>query len=98
MAIYFMYGIHNSKVDFTKYDVSRDFLDRLIPSARDEHVRTWTPSSEEGPMSTSSDSENDEGFQSNLMTSEDESPKHAVLHKEKNKATNTATGPAERYR
>lgn len=98
MAIYFMYGIHNSKVDFTKYDVSRDFLDRLIPSARDEHVRTWTPSSEEGPMSPSSDSENDEGFQSNLMTSEDESPKHAVLHKEKNKATNTATGPAERYR
>lgn len=83
MAIYFMYGVHNSKVTFTKDDTSRDFLQRLTKPTRDVHVRTGTPSSEEGPMSPSSDSENDdEGFQSNLMTSEDESPKHTLIKKE----------------
>lgn len=94
MAIYFMYGIHRSKVDFTKDDVSRDFLDRLLPSAHDEHVRSWTPSSEEGPMSPSSDSENDEGFQSNLMTSEDESPKHTYPQRKQTRETHTTIGPS----
>ena len=66
MAIYFMYGIHNSKETLNR---DGDFLQRLTEPAK----RAGTPSSEEGPLSPTSDSENDdEGFQSNLMTSEDD--------------------------
>ena len=79
MAIYFLYGVHNSKEGLGGDSRSRDFLQRLTGSARDVCVRARSVSSDEGPLSPSSDSENDEGFQSNLMTSEDESPKHALI-------------------
>lgn len=83
MAIYFMYGVHNSK-GLTGDSQSRDFLQRLTGSTRD--VRTCAgSSSDEEPLSPSSDGENDEGFQSNLMTSEDESPKHTLIRKEEDK-------------
>lgn len=69
MAIYFMYGIHNSKEALSGDGSTGDFLERLTQPAK----RTGTPSSEEGPLSPTSESENDdEGFQSNLLTSEDE--------------------------
>lgn len=65
MAIYFMYGIHHSK---QALNGDGDFLQRLT-----QPKRTGTPSSDEGPLSPTSDSENDdEGFQSNLLTSEDD--------------------------
>lgn len=84
MAIYFMYGVHNSKEGLTGDSQSRDFLQRLTGSTRD--VRTCAgSSSDEEPLSPSSDGENDEGFQSNLMTSEDESPKHTLIRKEEHK-------------
>lgn len=84
MAIYFMYGVHNSKEGLTGDSQSRDFLQRLTGSTRD--VRTCAgSSSDEEPLSPSSDGENDEGFQSNLMTSEDESPKHTLIRKEEDK-------------
>lgn len=81
-----MYGVHNSKEGLTGDSRSRDFLQRLTKPARDVRVRARSVSSEEGPLSPSSDSENDEGFQSNLMTSDDESPKH-VLSRNKEKKT-----------
>ena len=77
-----MYGVHNSKEGLGAVSGSRDFLQRLTRSTRDVRARTESVSSEEGPLSPSSDSENDEGFQSNLMTSEDESPqKHVLIRK-----------------
>ena len=79
MAIYFLYGVHNSKEGLGGDSRSRDFLQRLTGSARDVRVRARSVSSDEGPLSPSSDSENDEGFLSNLMTSEDESPKHVLI-------------------
>ena len=85
MAIYFMYGVHNSKEGLEGDSRSRDFLQRLTEPARDVRVRAGSLSSDEGPLSPSSDSENDEGFQSNLMTSEDESPKHILIRKKEQK-------------
>ena len=90
MAIYFLYGIHNSKEGLSGDSRSRDFLDRFTEPPRDVRVRAVSLSSEDGPLSPSSESENDEGFQSNLMTSEDESPKHALIkNKEKRKQEDT---------
>lgn len=83
MAIYFMYGVHNSKAGRSEDSRSRDFLQRLREPARDIRVRAGSLSSDEGPLAQSSESENDEGFQSTQMTSEDESPKHAATGKEK---------------
>lgn len=69
MAIYFMYGIHHSKQELSGNGPTSDFLQRLTQSTK----RTRTPSSDEGPLSPTSESENDdEGFQSNLLTSEDD--------------------------
>lgn len=68
MAVYFMYGIHNSKEALNGDGPAGDFLERLT-----RPKRTGTPSSEDGPLSPTSDSENDdEGFQSNLLTSDDD--------------------------
>ena len=68
MAIYFMYGIHHSKQAPSGDGTTSDFLQRLT-----EPKRTGSPSSDEGPLSPTSESENDdEGFQSNLLTSEDD--------------------------
>ena len=68
MAIYFMYGIHHSKQALNGDGPTSDFLQRL---AHPKH--SDTPSSDEGPLSPTSESENDdEGFQSNLLTSEDD--------------------------
>ena len=78
-----MYGVHNSKAGRSEDSRSRDFLQRLREPARDIRVRAGSLSSDEGPLAQSSESENDEGFQSTQMTSEDESPKHAATGKEK---------------
>lgn len=67
MAIYFMYGIHHSKQASSGDGTTSDFLQRLT-----QPKRTASPSSDEGPLSPTSESENDEGFQSNLLTSEDD--------------------------
>jgi len=67
MAIYFMYGIHHSKQALDGDGPTNDFLQRLT-----HPKRTDTPSSDERPLSPTSESENDEGFQSNLLTSEDD--------------------------
>ena len=78
-----MYGFHNSKERLSGDGPSRDFLHRLTDQSRDVRKRAESLSSEDGPLSPSSESENDEGFQSNLLTSEDESPKHTIINKEK---------------
>jgi len=69
MAIYFMYGIHHSKQGLSGDGPTSDFLQRLTQPTK----RARSPSSDEGPLSPTSESENDdEGFQSNLLTSEDD--------------------------
>jgi len=69
MAIYFMYGIHHSKQALSGDGPTSDFLQRLTQPTK----RARSPSSDEGPLSPTSESENDdEGFQSNLLTSEDD--------------------------
>lgn len=69
MAIYFMYGIRHSKQALSGDGPTGDFLQRLTQPTK----RARSPSSDEGPLSPTSESENDdEGFQSNLLTSEDD--------------------------
>lgn len=68
MAIYFLYGIHHSKQALSPDGPTSDFLQQLT-----QPERRGSPSSDEGPLSPTSESENDdEGFQSNLLTSEDD--------------------------
>lgn len=85
MTIYFMYGFHNSKEQLIGDSLSRDFLYRLTAPSRYVRKRTGSLSSEDEPLSPSSDSGNDEGFLSNIMTSEDESPKQTLIKKESKK-------------
>lgn len=89
MVIYFMYGFHNSKERLSEDSLSRDFLYRLTAPSRYVRKRARSLSSEDGPLSPSSDSENDEGFLSNLMTSDDESPKQTLINKERKKEEDT---------
>ena len=89
MVIYFMYGFHNSKERLSEDSLSRDFLYRLTAPSCYVRKRARSLSSEDGPLSPSSDSENDEGFLSNLMTSDDESPKQTLINKERKKEEDT---------
>lgn len=89
MTIYFMYGFHNSKERVIGDSQSRDFLYRFTAPSRYVRKGAGSLSSEDGPLSPSSDSENDERFLSNLMTSDDESPKQTLINKESKKEEDT---------
>ena len=94
MAIYFLYGFYNSKEASEKGQGTRDFLFKYDEPQHGKQVRQASlSSSDDGPvMSPSSENdEDDEGFQSNLLTSEDESPRHTISknkHMENGAATN----------
>ena len=89
MAIYFMYGVHNSKEGTDGDNSSRSFLQRLTEPSSDARVRAGSLSSDEGPLSPYSVSENDEGFQSHQLTSDDESPKNSATSRKKVKQGTT---------
>lgn len=89
MAIYFMYGVHNSKEGTDGDNSSRSFLQRLTEPPSDARVRAGSLSSDEGPLSPYSASENDEGFQSHQLSSDDESPKSSATSAKKVKQGTT---------
>lgn len=85
MAIYFMYGVHCSKEGAETTDTQEFLLqyDSTGPSGGKRTRRPVSPSSDEGPLNTSSETEGeDEGFLSNVVTTDEEkSPVHQAQMK-----------------